>query len=132
MSPAAGDRRPRVAVVADDLIWGSRLLEVVRRAGGDPVAVRSAAAVEAGLADAAGAVVDTTARSYDPLAVIRAAKAAGIPVIAVAPHVAIEMRRAARAAGASRVHPYQVLFERGERELGKWLVDIGGSMEASG
>lgn len=132
MSPAAGDRRPRVAVVADDLIWGSRLLEVVRRAGGDPVAVRSAAAVEAGIAGAAGAVVDTTARSYDPLAVIRAATAAGIPVIAVAPHVAIEMRRAARAAGASRVHPYQVLFERGERELGKWLAVIARSMEASG
>ena len=132
MRPAAGDRRPRVAVVADDLIWGSRLLEVVRRAGGDPVAIRSAAAVEAGLADAAGAVVDTTARAYDPLAVIRAAAAAGVPVIAVAPHVAIELRRAARAAGASRVHPYQVLFERGERELGKWLAVIGRSMEASG
>ena len=132
MSPAAGDRRPRVAVVADDLIWGTRLVDSVRRAGGEPVAVRSAAAVEAGLAGAAGAVVDTTARAYDPLAVIRAATSAGVPVIAVAPHVAIEMRRAARAAGASRVHPYQVLFERGERELGKWLAGIGRSTEASG
>lgn len=132
MSPAAGDRRPRVAVVADDLIWGSRLLEVVRRAGGDPVAVRSAAAVEVALVGVAGAVVDTSARSYDPLTVIRTATAARIPVIAVAPHVAIEMRRAARAAGASRVHPYQVLFERGEREIGNWLAIIGGSMEASG
>lgn len=132
MSAAVGDRRPRVAVVADDLIWGSRLLEGVRRAGGDPVALRTAAAVETGLAGAVGAVVDTTARSYDPLAVIRAAKAAGIPVIAVAPHVAIDMRRAAREAGASRVHAYQVLFERGERELGAWLAMIAGSEEARG
>ncbi|OGO54711.1 MAG: hypothetical protein A2V85_17650 [Chloroflexi bacterium RBG_16_72_14] len=125
MSAAAGDRRPRIAVVADDLIWATRLVEGVRRAGAEPVAIRSAAAVEGGLAGVVGVVVDTTARAYDPIAVLRRAASLGIAAIAVAPHVDVEGRRAARAAGASRVHPYQVLFERGDRELAAWLSALG-------
>lgn len=125
MSAAAGDRRPRVAVVADDLIWATRLADGVRRAGADPVAIRTAAAVEAGLAGVVGVVVDTTARSYDPIAVLRTATSLGIAAIAVAPHVDVAGRRAAREAGASRVHPYQVLFERGDRELAAWLAGLG-------
>jgi len=124
VSPALHDARPRIAVVADDLIWATRLLEAVRRAGAEPVAIRRRADVEPGFAGVAGVIVDTTARAYDPLAVIRTATSAGIPVIAVAPHVAIEMRRAARDAGASRVHPYQVLFERGEQAIGAWLASL--------
>ena len=125
MSPAAGDRRPRIAVVADDLIWATRLVDGGRRAGAEPVAIRSAATLEAGLAGVAGLVVDTTARAYDPIAVLRRATSLGIPAIAVAPHVDVEGRRAARAAGATRVHPYQVLFERGDRELAAWLAALG-------
>lgn len=125
MSPAAGDRPPpRVAVVADDLIWGTRLADGVRRAGGEPVAIRSAAGIEVGLAGADGVIVDTSARAYAPLAVIRAAVAAGIPAIAVAAHVDVELRRAAREAGAARVHAYRALFERGDRELATWLSGI--------
>ena len=125
MSPAAGDRRPRVAVVADDLIWGTRLADGVRRAGGEPVAIRTRAALQAGLAGADAAIVDTTARAYDPVEALRAAASLGIAAIAVAPHVDIAMRRAAKAAGAGRVHPYQVLFERGDRELAAWLAGLG-------
>ena len=39
---------PRVAVLADDLIWATRLVDGVRRAGGEPVPVRTAAAHRAG------------------------------------------------------------------------------------
>lgn len=124
MSPAAGDRRPRVAVVADDLIWGTRLVDGVRRAGAEPVAIRTRAALESGLAGTDAAIVDTSARAYDPVEVLRVAAALGIAAIAVAPHVDVAMRRAAKAAGASRVHPYQVLFERGDRELTAWLAGL--------
>lgn len=110
--------------MADDLIWSTRLVDGVRRAGAEPVPVRGRDAVEAALAGAAGAIVDTTARAYDPLAVLRAAAAVGVPAIAVAPHEAAELRRAARAAGASRVHPYRVLFERGDSVLAAWLASL--------
>jgi len=124
VSRAAGDRRPRIAVVADDLIWSTRLADGLRRAGADPLAVRAAGAVAAGISDVDGVIVDTSARAYDPLAVLRTAAAAGVPAIALAPHEAAELRRAAIAAGASRVHPYRVLFERGDRVLAAWLASL--------
>jgi DNA-binding response OmpR family regulator len=125
VSGAAGDRRPRIAVVADDLIWSTRLADGLRRAGADPVAVRAAGAVAAGISDVDGVIVDTSARAYDPLDVLRVAAASGVPAIALAPHEAAELRRAALDAGASRVHPYRVLFERGDRVLEAWLATLG-------
>ncbi len=124
MSGAAGDRRPRIAVVADDLIWSTRLADGLRRAGADPVAVRSTDAVITGMSDADGVIVDTSARAYDPLEVLRAAATGGVPAIALAPHEDAELRRAAIAAGASRVHPYRALFERGDRVLAAWLASL--------
>ena len=124
MSGAAGDRRPRIAVVADDLIWSTRLADGLRRAGADPVTVRAAGAVAAGMSGVDGVIVDTSARAYDPLEVLRAAATGGVPAIALAPHEAAELRQAALAAGASRVHPYRVLFERGDRVLAAWLASL--------
>ena len=64
--PAAPDG-PRVVVLADDLIWATRLVDGVRRAGGEPVPARTAAAFDAALMGADGALVDLTARAYDGL-----------------------------------------------------------------
>jgi hypothetical protein len=124
VSPAGNGRPPRIAVVADDLIWATRLVDAVRRAGADPVPVRRSSGVQAALAGAAGVIVDTTARAYDPLEVLRLASAAGVPAIAAAPHDDVALRRAALAAGASRVHPYRVLHERGDRELAAWIGSL--------
>jgi hypothetical protein len=129
VNPAGDGRPPRIAIVADDLIWGTRLADAVRRLGAEPLPVRREAAVEGALAGAAGAIVDMTARAYDPLAVLRAAAAHAVPAIAVAPHDDLALRRAAKAAGASRVHPYRVLFERGERELTAWLATLARTEE---
>lgn len=129
MIPAAPDRRPRIAVVADDLIWATRLADAARRAGAEPVAIRRASAVDAGLAGAAGVIVDTAIRACDPLAILRMAAAGGIPAIAVAPHEDAGLRRAAREAGAARVHPYRVLFERGEQVLTAWFATLAGPGE---
>jgi hypothetical protein len=125
VTPAAPNG-PRVAIVADDLIWATRLADGVRNAGATAVQVRAAGAVEAALAGADGAIVDMTARGYDGLAVLGAAAAAGVPAIAVAQHDDVALWRAARAAGAARVFAYRVLFEHGDRELTAWLRSLSG------
>jgi hypothetical protein len=121
---AAAPEQPRIVVVADDLIWGTRLADGVRRAGAEPIKVRHAAGVAGALGGADGVIVDTSARAYDPIAVLRDAAGAGIPAIAVAPHEAAELRRAAKTAGASRVLAYRVLSERPERALAAWLATL--------
>jgi len=129
VTPDAPAAVPRIAVLADDLIWATRLADGVRRSGGEPVPVRSAAALDGVLAAVAGCVVDLTARAYDPLACLRVATAAGVAAIAVGQHDDAEVRRGAREAGARRVYAYRTLFEHGDRELGAWIGGLAG-MEA--
>ena len=121
---AADGQLLRVVVVADDLIWATRLLDAVRRAGAEPVAVRRASDLEAALGGATGVIVDTSSRGYDPFAVLRAARDAGVPSIAAGPHEDRVLRRAALEAGADRVHPYRELHERGDRVIERWLASI--------
>jgi hypothetical protein len=121
--------RPRVVVLADDLIWATRLLDGVRRAGGDAVPVRTSSAFDAALADADAALVDLTARAYDGLDALARAAAAGVPAIAVGQHDDLPLRRAAKAAGATRVHAYRALFEHGDRELATWLTALRAAKE---
>lgn len=115
---------PRIVVLADDLIWATRLVDGVRRAGGEALPARTREAFAGALADADGALVDLTARAYDGLDAIGRAHEAGIAVMAVGQHDDIEQRRAAKAAGASRVHAYRALFEHGDRELAAWLATL--------
>jgi hypothetical protein len=122
----AAARAPRVAVLADDLIWSTRLVDGVRRAGGEPVAVRAEAAIGPALAHVDAAIVDLTARAYDGVAALRRASAAGVPAIAVGQHDDESLRRSARDAGASRVHAYRALFEQGDRVLGAWIAGLAG------
>ena len=116
---------PRVVVLADDLIWATRLVDGVRRAGGDPVPVRTAQSFASALEGADGAIVDLTARAYDGLAALEAASLTGVPAIAVGQHDDAPLRRAAKDAGASRVYAYRALFEHGDRDLGAWLTTLG-------
>jgi hypothetical protein len=120
--PAAAG--PRVAVLADDLIWATRLADIVRRAGGEPARLASSAALQAALPTLDGCVVDLGARSFDGLACVVAATAARLPCVAVAAHVDADQRRAARDAGAGRVYAYRTLFEHGDRDLGGWITRL--------
>ena len=52
---AGPDAAPRVAILADDLIWATRLSDTVRRTGGVPVPVRSSAGLAAALEGASAA-----------------------------------------------------------------------------
>ncbi len=120
----------RIAVLADDLIWATRLADGVRRAGGDPGA-RCARLRRSRLRcpNVDGAIVDLTTRAYDALDALRAATAAGVPAIAVGQHDDAALRRAAREAGASRVHAYRALFEHGDRELAAWVSTLAATRE---
>jgi hypothetical protein len=121
----------RVIVLADDLIWATRLVGQLRTIGVDPVRVGSADAFATALAAPAPAgpegvrpthaVVDLTARAYDGLAAVRLAAAAGLRVLCVGQHDDHAQRRAALAAGAERVFAYRKLFEDGHATLAAWL-----------
>jgi hypothetical protein len=119
-APGAGES---VIVLADDLIWATRLVGQLRTLGAAPVRVGSAAAFEDELAagTARRAVVDLTARAYDGVAATSRAVAAGLRVLCVGQHDDQALRAAARAAGAERVYAYRKLFEDGHAALAAWL-----------
>lgn len=117
--PGAGV--PRVAVLAEDLIWSSRLDAQLRAAGAAPRRAASLERLLACLADVDAVVVDLTARAYDGIGAIERAAAAGRPVLAVGQHDDLALRRRALAAGASRVYAYRKLFEDGPATLAGWL-----------
>jgi len=103
----------RICVLADDLIWASRLVAAVERAGATSLAASSAAAFERSLAGASAALVDLNGRTYDGVEAIRLAAAASVPVLAVGQHEDVALRRRALAAGARRVFSYNKMFSDG-------------------
>ncbi len=115
----------RVIVLAQDLIWADRLSRAVSAADADPVAAASLVQASAAFGAADAAIVDLTARAYDGLAAIAAARAAGLSVLAVGQHDDIELRKRALAAGADRVYAYRLLFEDGPATITAWLARAG-------
>jgi DNA-binding NarL/FixJ family response regulator len=91
-----------VRVVADDLIWASRLDAAVRRAGATPVRAGGEATI-----------VDLNGRGYDGVPAVELAAAGGGTVIAVAEHDDTATRRRALTAGARRVFSYNKMFTDG-------------------
>ena len=112
----------RVAVLAQDLIWQDRLARAVEAAGAKPTRATSDTEFDAALVAAPRAIVDMTARAYDPGAAIERASAAGARVIAVGEHDALEVRKRAIGAGAERVYAYRKLFEDGPATVTRWLA----------
>ena len=119
MGQATADAAPRttVAVLADDLIWASRLRAAIEHAGGQPVAVKGADEISDGLV-----VIDLGGRAYDGIAAVRAAASAGATVLAVAQHDDIEARKAALAAGAKRVLSYNKMFSDGSAVMERLMA----------
>ncbi len=115
------DGRPIVVVLADDLIWATRLGSIVERIGATPRVSGTPERFLAALPDSAGALVDLSVRGADPIAAIRAAATAGIPVAAVGPHEDRPAREQALAAGAGRVFAYRKLHDDGPRAVGRAL-----------
>ena len=109
-------------MLADDLIWSTRLVGILREAGAEPVAVRT----PAGLRDAnlAGAIIDLTARAYDGIDAVRSAAGDGVSVVCLAQHDDNATRGAALLAGARSVFPYRTLHEKGAAALARWLSEL--------
>ena len=111
----------RIVVLADDLIWSTRLVGHVQAAGLAAVSARTADTFQASLRNAGGAIVDLTSLAYDGLAAIAAARDAGVPVLAVGQHDDHVLRRNALAVGADRVLAYRKLFDDGPASIIRWL-----------
>jgi phage terminase large subunit-like protein len=109
-------------VLADDLIWATRLEGQGRTLGADvqrfSTPVPLLAALAAHPATSADLVaIDATARAYDTEAAIQAVTATGARVLALVQHDDPERRASLVAAGAVRAMPYRALFERGHAIL---------------
>ena len=116
---------PTVVVLADDLIWATRLSDALATAGASPRRARRLEDLVSMLAPAPGgglAIIDLTARAYDGVEAVRAATDAGARVVAVGQHDDVALRKAAIAAGAERVFTYRALFEGGPKALAAWLA----------
>ncbi len=123
MDSAAEPARPtRVVVLAQDLIWSDRLARAVEACGALPIQAAARASFDAALSDAAFAIIDLTARAYDPMAAIARAHAAGVPVLAVGQHDDVAERKRALAEGADRVLAYRKLFEDGPATIAAWMA----------
>jgi hypothetical protein len=116
-----GLRIGRVVVLAEDLIWASRLTSLVKRAGAEATHATTASELDRDLVSAAGAIVDLTARNYDPVAAIERSRQAKREVICVGPHEDVALRRRAFAAGAMRVLTYNQVHSHGPTLIGRWL-----------
>jgi hypothetical protein len=112
----------RVAILAQDLIWADRLARSVEAAGASPSRAKTAREFDSALVCADHAIVDLTARAYDPLVAIERAVSAGAHVLAVGQHDDVALRKRALARGADRVLAYRKLFEDGPETIATWLV----------
>jgi hypothetical protein len=117
----------RVAVLAQDLIWADRLARMVEAAGATPERARTAPEFDHALEGADHAIVDLTARAYDPLAAIERAGSHGVSVLAVGQHDDVDLRKRALARGAERVLAYRKLFDDGPATIEAWLRRTTGS-----
>ena len=119
---------PRLLVLADDLIWATRLEGQGRTLGATVQRFTTTEPLIAALAAHPATptdlvAIDATARAYDAEAAVRAVVATGARVLALVQHDDPEGRASLIAAGAARAMPYRALFERGHGILAG-LLDL--------
>ena len=121
----------RIAILAQDLIWQDRLAKAVESAGASPMRAKTAPEFDRALECADFAIIDLTARAYDPLVAIERARSLGARVLAIGPHDDLDLRKRALARGADRVLAYRKLFEDGPATVATWLERAAASAAAS-
>ena len=119
---------PRLLVLADDLIWATRLEGQGRTLGAEVQRFTTTAPLLEALATHPATptdlvTIDATAHAYDAKAAVRAVSATGARVLALVQHDDPEGRASLIAAGAVRAMPYRALFERGHAILAG-LLDL--------
>jgi len=114
---------PRVLVVADDLIWSTRLVSQATAAGAVSHAVRDLTGLRAAIAEHPPdlVIVDLSARAFDGVAAVAESVGVRTRVLAVAQHEDLALRRRALAAGARRVYAYGKVHAGGIALLKRWL-----------
>jgi DNA-binding response OmpR family regulator len=116
------DAGATVAIVADDLIWATRLAHTVTSLDVASRRIRRLADLEVALGEGVRLViVDLTAIAYDGVRAVQIAAEAGARVLAVGQHDDLDLRRRALDAGAERVLAYRKVFEDGPATLEAWL-----------
>jgi DNA-binding response OmpR family regulator len=121
------ERQPRVGVLADDLIWASRLAAAAEQAGAQPVRLTSRDALAEALDGPfrpVALLVDLAGRRFDPLDGIWVASEAGLAVLAVGQHEDLDLRHRALEAGASGWISYNAFFRRGPTRVGALLGGV--------
>ena len=121
----------RVAVLAQDLIWQDRLARSVQAAGREPMRAKTAPEFDRALECAHLAIVDLTARAYDPLVAIERGVSLGAHVLAVGQHDDLELRKRALARGADRVLAYRKLADDGPATISAWMDRVAAVEAAS-
>jgi len=121
----------RVAVLAQDLIWQDRLARSVQAAGGEPMRAKTAPEFDRALECAHLAIIDLTARAYDPLVAIERGVSLGAHVLAVGQHDDLELRKRALARGADRVLAYRKLADDGPATISAWIDRVAAVEAAS-
>lgn len=114
-----------MAVLADDLIWSSRLVAAVERSAARAVPSRTGSELERLLEQEeppSAVVIDLNGRTYDGVEQVRRASAAGRPVLAVGQHEDVGLRKRALSAGARRVYSYNKLFRDGPQVIADLLA----------
>ena len=116
---------PTLYILADDLIWATRLAGQGRTLGAHVSTLQGLAGLRSLVAGGPiGAsdliAIDTTTRGIEPIAAVREAAAVG-RVLALVQHDDPALRVAALEAGALRAAPYRALFERGHAILAELL-----------
>jgi hypothetical protein len=101
-----------VAVVTGDLLDRTRIEEVVRRAGFQPVTLANRAAVERALAEGVLGVALVDLRIGEVERIIGLLAAAGVEVTAFGSHIDEAGLERARAAGAAEALPRSRFFSR--------------------
>jgi len=118
----AGAETAAVTVLADDLIWSTRLASMLRSIDVAARTVATLAAFDRALPAGGPAIVDLTARGYAGVEAVRLAAARRASILCLVQHDDVATRRAALAAGAARVVPYRTMHEHGPETLRRWLA----------
>ena len=96
-------KRPRILAVIPDLMFQSRVREQAQALEFDLTVADAQEEAAAAIAAADLVVIDLHALGFDTAALIRAAKATGVPVLAFGRHTETDVLRTAREAGADAV-----------------------------
>jgi DNA-binding response OmpR family regulator len=109
-----------IVAALQDLFFLAPIRTAVSNRGAELVWAQDAARARESLAAAALVILDLNAKPLQPLALIEAAKAAGVPVLAFVPHVQVDLRQQALDAGADAVVARSTFVSQLPELLGRW------------